>query len=231
MYEKRKIIESVQVTVFLYKMTIALIDFINMFLRFLLCCLLMSFLYGCTTLPDGPDKRIDLPAQLQQLAAINSWKIQGKMAIRNNQEAVSATLFWQNQNGDFEFRLTNFLGITLVDMQFENGMATLKANGDTYTHSDPGQLIKDVTGLNVPVNELLNWIKGLPGPSDDYALNSKDLLAQLKPGACETCGHWQIAYNNYGEVENIWLPYALKLTNTQKPNAFIKFRINQWTLM
>ena len=231
MYEKRKIIESVQVAVFLYNVSITPIDFLFMFVRVLFCGVLLILLNGCSTLPDGPEQRINLPAQLQQLAVVNSWKINGKMALRNDSEAISATLFWQHRPGSFQFRLTNLLGITLVDMQYQDGMATLTADGKTYQDADPRQLIKTVTGWDVPVNRLLDWIKGLPGPTDQYTLNTNDLLANLKPGECPGCGSWQVAYQNYGKVEQIWLPHALKLTNTQKANAFIKFRINQWTLL
>ncbi|WP_018983943.1 lipoprotein insertase outer membrane protein LolB [Salinimonas chungwhensis] len=185
---------------------------------------------ACTTLPDGPEKSVDLPAQLAALEEINTWKASGKMAIRQNQEAMSANLNWRYDQPDFQFRLTNLLGITLVDLKYTAGHAVLKADDKVFENTDPKQVIEAVTGWQLPVERLLDWIKGLPGPTDQYQLNEKQLLQSLSPGKCEGCGAWTVSYANYGQVGDVWLPHALTLTNTQQANTFIKIRIDKWTL-
>lgn len=205
--------------------------FYFMRLRLLFCSALLSLLYGCSSLPDGPERRVDLPEQLQALQQVNKWKIQGKMALRANEQAISATLVWRNSPEAFHFRLTNLLGITLINMRYADGVASLEADGETYTHADPQALIKQTTGWDLPVNQLLNWVKGLPGATDNYTLNNKDLLATLVPGDCTGCGNWEVSYANYGLVGETWLPHSLLLTDIKQPNTFIKFRIDRWTLL
>ncbi len=195
---------------------------------------LASLLLGaCSTLPDGPERAVNLPAQLNALDEIDHWSLRGKMAIRNQQEAVSATLIWKNDDDKFHFRLTNLLGITLADLRVDNQGATLVADGETYHDTDAGRLVEEVTGLPIPLNDLLVWIKGLPQPGDRYELNDKGLVSALWP-ACDTCNGWQVSYANFGEetVSNasVWLPHNIVMTRAQQPDILLKIRITQWTL-
>ncbi|MBU2978875.1 lipoprotein insertase outer membrane protein LolB [Alteromonas sp. C1M14] len=187
------------------------------------------WLSACTTLPDGPQQAVDLPIQLAKLNDINQWQIKGKMAIRQGKKAVSANMNWKTNQADFKFRLTNLLGITLVNMDYSQGLAVLEADDKTYEHSDPSALIYEVTNWDIPVHKLLSWIKGLPLKDDVYQLNDKQLLASLSPN-CETCSSWQVSYSQYGNVEGIWLPYQLTLRQTDKDNTMIKIRIDSWEL-
>ncbi|MEG3768142.1 lipoprotein insertase outer membrane protein LolB [Alteromonas sp. 14N.309.X.WAT.G.H12] len=187
-------------------------------------------LNACTTLPDGPQQAVNLPIQLAKLTDVTQWQIKGKMAIRQGKKAVSANMNWKTNQTDFEFRLTNMLGISLVNMDYTQGLATLEADGNHYENTDPSALIYQVTNWDIPVHKLLSWIKGLPLKDDVYQLNDKQLLASLSPG-CQTCSQWQVTYSQYGNVSGIWLPYQLTLRQTNKDNTMIKIRIETWDLL
>ncbi|MCU7553834.1 lipoprotein insertase outer membrane protein LolB [Alteromonas sp. ASW11-19] len=178
--------------------------------------------------PQGPSAPVNLPAQIEQLRAVEQWKLTGKMALRENDEAVSANLRWSVNEQDLAFRLSNFLGVTLVDLQAEHGLVTLKADDRTYTDTDATRLIYRVTGWDIPIGQLLNWVKGVPGDADSYTLTDAGLLATLSP-ACNRCQQWQVSYGNYMQVDNLWLPGALTLTQKDTSN-FIKIRIHQWQI-
>ncbi|WP_181898367.1 lipoprotein insertase outer membrane protein LolB [Alteromonas aestuariivivens] len=195
------------------------------------CALLLVILLagGCATQPIRPQAPVDLPEQIAQLSQINQWQVQGKMAIRDQNEAVSANLNWQVDNSDFHFRLTNFLGVTLVDMTNQDGVATLEADDEVYQESDPSWLVYQVTGWHIPLSPLLMWVKGVPLATDQYTLNESGLLASLTPG-CNRCGAWQITYDDYRETGGYWLPHAITLTQPLQPTNFIKIRIRTWTL-
>ena len=60
-------------------------------------------------------------------------------------------------------------------------------------------------------------------------LNDNGLLKQLMPG-CRQCAGWQVDYTQYGQVDDVFLPHNIKLTNTAQPEQWIKIRISQWTL-
>lgn len=228
MYEKGKIIESVGELVFLYIGQSAQSIFC-MSLRPVILALCLAILAGCTSLPQGPTESVNLPAQLEALRDITQWRVKGKMAMRQQQEGVSANLLWRHRPQEFRFKLTNLLGITLVDLTEDAGLVTLEADDQTFTDTDAQALIARVTGWQVPVAQLQDWIKGLPGPTDQYTLNDKQLLATLTPN-CNGCGQWRVSYSHYGKVDQTWLPHALTLTDLSQPNTFIKIRIDQWTL-
>ena len=201
--------------------------------RLIFFTLLLLILSACSTLPNGPQRAVDLPAQLRVLANVDSWRLRGKMAIRNQQEAVSATVIWKTDGKNFHFRLTNLLGITLADLEVDEHGASLTADGETITDSDAERLVQSVTGLSIPLNDLLTWIKGLPQNDDKYSLNDKGLLSALWP-ACDTCDGWQVQYDNFGQdtynQQTVWLPHSIRLTRAQQPDVLIKIRISQWTL-
>ncbi len=200
-----------------------------MFWRIIILVTLTLVMSACTTLPDGPETAVNLPAQLQRLTTVQQWQIKGKMAIRNDKEAVSAHLNWKTDAPDFDFRLTNLLGITLAKLNVEDGLAVLEADDKRFEDTNPSRLIYQTTGWDIPVSRLLDWIKGLPLAGDDYVLNEKQLLASLSP-ACDNCGNWKVSYANYGEVNGIWLPHQLTLTQTNNSKMLIKIRIDEWKI-
>ncbi|NMH58807.1 lipoprotein insertase outer membrane protein LolB [Alteromonas ponticola] len=197
-------------------------------LKYIVITFLLT-LYGCTTLPDGPEETVNLPEQVAELAKVTSWQLKGKMAIRNQQEAVSANVKWDVDNANFHFTLTNFLGITLVDMVAEPGSAKLTTNDEEYSHHDASELIARVTGWDIPLADLLAWVKGLPKQSDTYNLTEHGLLQTLSP-ACSGCHDWQVAYDNYDKIGDVWLPHSLVMTRNNDPKQFIKIRISEWTI-
>ncbi|GGF53166.1 lipoprotein insertase outer membrane protein LolB [Alteromonas lipolytica] len=198
-------------------------------MRPLIICLIVILLSACAARPPAPEGIINLPAQLVKLDAIKHWDINGKLALKEAKKSVSATLRWQVEAPLFNFRLTNFLGVTLVDMVQTADGARLEADDEVYTDPSASMLLYQTTGWDIPLAQLLSWVKGVPRPGDDYQLNENGLLQQLKPG-CIGCKGWQVDYAQYGQVGDVWLPHNIKLTNTAQPNQWIKIRISQWTL-
>lgn len=199
--------------------------------------LLLSVVSACTTAPKGPKQAVNLTAQLQQVADIKQWQMRGKIAFRQGKEGASVNLNWKNDSGDFDFRLTNFLGVTLVDLTVNDEQSVLEADGETYVDAEPAPLIYQVTGMVIPVDSLLSWVKGLPLADDRYTLTEKGLVDTLE-SSCSFCRNWQVSYANYGSVETsenkqVWLPHSITLTQPEteaSPKTQLKIKIYQWTL-
>lgn len=126
--------------------------------------------YHCT---KGPQHTVNLTAQLQKVAEVNKWQMRGKIAFRQGKEAASLNLVWKNDSGNFEFRLANFLGVTMVDLNVTDNKSVLEADGETYIDAQPEPLIYNITGMIIPVDSLLSWVKGLPLENDSYTLTEK----------------------------------------------------------
>ncbi|MBT3135064.1 lipoprotein insertase outer membrane protein LolB [Alteromonas sp. ALT199] len=207
---------------------------IRLFSLLLTFCLVLS---ACTTAPKGPEHAVNLTAQLEKVAEVQKWQMRGKIAFRQGKEAASLNLVWKNDFGDFDFRLTNFLGVSLVNLNVSEHKSVLVANGETYVDALPEPLIYQVTGMLIPVESLLSWVKGLPLEGDKFTLTEKGLVNTLE-SYCQGCRNWQVAYSNYGSVdvengESVWLPHSITLTQNETPNmplTQLKIKIYQWNL-
>ena len=207
-------------------------------IRFISLLLFLCFvLSACTTAPKGPENAVNLTAQLEKVAEVYQWQMRGKIAFRQGKEAASLNLVWKNDSGDFDFRLTNFLGVSLVNLNVTQQQSVLEADGETYVDALPEPLIYQITGMVIPVESLLSWVKGLPLDGDKFTLTEKGLVNTLE-SYCQCCRNWQVAYGNYGSVElddgtSVWLPHSITLTQNETPdmpNTQLKIKIYQWTL-
>jgi outer membrane lipoprotein LolB len=202
-----------------------------------LCISTFIMLSACTTAPKGPQHTVNLTAQLQKVAEVNKWQVRGKIAFRQGKEAASLNLVWKNDSGNFEFRLANFLGVTMVDLNVTDNKSVLEADGETYIDAQPEPLIYNITGMIIPVESLLSWVKGLPLENDSYTLTEKGLVNTLE-STCTLCRNWKVSYGNYGSVktatsDNVWLPHSITLTQEQTentPKTQLKIKIYEWTL-
>jgi outer membrane lipoprotein LolB len=175
--------------------------------------------------------------QLEKVAEVQKWQMRGKIAFRQGKEAASLNLVWKNDFGDFDFRLTNFLGVSLVNLNVSEQKSVLVADGETHVDALPEPLIYQVTGMLIPVESLLSWVKGLPLEGDKFTLTEKGLVNTLE-SYCQGCRNWQVAYSNYGSVDvengkSVWLPHSITLTQNETPNmplTQLKIKIYQWNL-
>jgi len=191
-------------------------------------------LSACTVSPKGPKQAVSLSAQLEKVRQVNTWQLRGKIAFRKENDGASANLSWKTDEDDFHFRLSNVLGVTMVDLNVTDNHAVLEADGKVYNDTDPEPLIYYTTGMDIPVDPLLSWIKGLPLANDRYTLNDKGLLSTLE-SSCIACKGWQVSYANYGKVttpegSEVWLPHTINLTQPTPPETLLKIKIYQWTL-
>ena len=207
-------------------------------IRFIFLLLIYCFvLSACTTAPKGPENAVNLTVQLEKVAQVQQWEMRGKIAFRQGKDAASLNLVWKNDSGDFDFRLTNFLGVSLVNLDVSQHQSILKADGETYVDALPEPLIYQITGMIIPVDSLLSWVKGLPLRGDKFTLTEKGLVDTLE-SYCQGCRKWQVAYSNYGSVElddgtSVWLPHSITLTQKEipdMPKTQLKIKIYQWTL-
>ena len=196
-------------------------EIIYIMLRVITVILLTGvFLSACSTAPKGPQHAVNLTAQLEKVAEIQRWQMRGKIAFKQGNEAVSLNLVWKNDSGDFDFRLSNFLGVSMVDLNVTSEQSTLVVDGETYYDAEPESLIYNTTGIIIPVAPLLSWVKGLPLKDDTFTLTDKGLVDTLQSG-CNGCSNWTVRYGQYGKVDSsVWLPHSITLTQLPMQQAF-----------
>ncbi|WCH23961.1 lipoprotein insertase outer membrane protein LolB [Aeromonas salmonicida] len=191
----------------------------TLFLRiFTFGCLLL--LAGCTTTQPQRDQ-VNWQKERTRLEQLSHWQLSGKMAIITAQQKGSARVNWQQNGDDYRLNLTSLIGTHILELSRSKGEITLIDNeGNPHQSQDAEALIYQLTGWDIPVQGLPEWIKGLPGKAE-FELNSDSSLASVRDG------QWQIVYGDYRDQDGYRLPHLLTMTGQ---GSRLKLQINQWTL-
>lgn len=186
-------------------------------------------LIGCNTIPESSDAELfqDQNQRSQQLEGINDWTIKGKIAFITSQEKQSANLYWHQNDNKITLKLTTFLGVNVLSLNFDQDIYTLKADGKTWQDTNIDTLMARVSKINLPVNSLIYWVKGLKASNDDIISYSSttDLPSNLQ--AWVNNEYWHIEYQSYRLIKEYRL--ANKLT-VNHDDLTIKIAISSWEI-
>jgi outer membrane lipoprotein LolB len=196
-------------------------------------CLLILLINGCkNTNALHNRKAIDMSAEFLQLpnqeklVLMNHWELIGKIAIITPNERKSAYLNWQQANQVIDFRLTNLIGVSLLNLTFDGETARLEADGEEYKDQSTEALVYRTTGWILPLDNLPQWIKGSVNAQDHIIQNDQGLPEIIRP-ICTTCTGWEITYSQYEYVQGVWLPFLIEVNNPLKQTR-LKFKVSQW---
>ncbi len=182
-------------------------------LRHLLTFSLIALLAGCAGLTsqetvEGQGNREQWQAHKQQITQLDGWQISGKIGIRAPRDSGSATLFWLQRQDYYDIRLSGPLGGGAARLTGRPGDIVLEvANRGRYQAESPEALLREQLRLDLPVSNLLWWIRGLPAPGSKshITLDGASHLARLEQDG------WQVEYLSYTEQNGYALPERLKL--------------------
>ncbi|MFT6925997.1 MAG: outer membrane lipoprotein LolB [Psychromonas sp.] len=194
---------------------------------FLPCLSLILMLAGCAQIPTPPPtETADWSAHQQQLDELTDWSLSGKVAIITPEERHSLNIYWQQSGDDFHITLSSFLGSTILDInKTALGTRIIDDKGKVYFGKNAQTLITQLSGIELPVDVLQQWIKGNPSGAV-YQLNENNQLVSLT-GQDNQDDNWSIDYNNYKTVQQTSLPHQLQL---KRQDLLIKFAIRKWLL-
>ncbi|WP_407332458.1 lipoprotein insertase outer membrane protein LolB [Enterovibrio sp. 27052020O] len=191
---------------------------IRLALTFMLGFLALS---GCSSVP-APST--EWQTHQDTLTEIKNFTAKGKVALISPEQRVSANFLWQQKDDELSLRLTNFLGTTLFTLDATPNMAILVDNeGQRYVGRDAASLLQKLTGIALPVDDMTQWIKGLPTEQNDFTLGADNRLAFLSENKADTNQPgWQLEYSAYDANTNSLLPAKIKMNqNVQKVNLVI----------
>ncbi|MGJ0622759.1 lipoprotein insertase outer membrane protein LolB [Xenorhabdus bovienii] len=162
----------------------------------------------------------------QQLQKLKNYQTRGSFAYLANEKKVYARFFWQQYSPDnYKLLLLNPLGTTELELFVQPNMIQLTDNkGKKYLSDTPEALIYQLTDMNIPLNNLKNWIIGLPGDAKDFQLDENYLLKSVS--SKKNGEIWKVNYQGYDASTMPALPNRLELT--QGKNR-IKLKMDNWT--
>lgn len=192
-----------------------------------LSCVLLA---ACTTPPRGPAGSVTSPqwqAREAQVKKIEQYQTRGAFAYISDKQKVYARFFWQQSAADrYRLLLTNPLGSTEMELNVRPGVVQLTDNnGKRYVSDNAETMIQKLTGMNIPLNSLRQWMLGLPGDATDITLDSRQRLQRLSYSVDGVT--WKVEYLNYNTSVQPELPSQLELTQGDQR---IKLKMDNWTL-
>jgi len=189
-------------------------------------------LTACSTMTpsSGPATSATSPqwlAHQQQVKQLDHYQTRGSFAYISDKQKVYARFFWQQYNPQsYRLLLTNPLGSTEMELKVQSGVAELTNNqGKHYTSDNPDDMLQKLTGMAIPLNNLRQWMLGLPGDGTDFTLDSQYHLHQVnftqdgKPG--------KVVYQGYDSTVTPTLPQRLEMDQGEQR---IKLKMDSWTL-
>ena len=110
-----------------------------------------------------------------------------------------------------------------VDIVIDKNETILKMDDATYTDSDPDKLFAALTGINWPVSNTQNWIKGRTNhPNTKVTLDNQGLPKTF------TEDGWKVTYDEWIEKSSMKLP--LKMTLNQGNDIRLRFLVTNWLI-
>lgn len=162
--------------------------------------------------------------RLARLGPLDTWALEGRLAVSDDQDGGSGLLNWQQSQGESQLNFHGALGRGAWRLQADAGGAELEfADGRIFRADSIDALVKGQIGWHVPVDKLSWWIRGLvaPGQPGQRILDEEGRLSRLKQHG------WTIEYGRYAAVDGEAMPS--KMTARQADRT-VKLAVRKWDL-
>jgi len=187
---------------------------------------LALLLGGCSSTPPRPepvDSQQAWQQHQQRLSALHDWRLTGRLGIQTGHEGWHASLDWRQQDSNYTIRITAPLGQGSLLLQGgAQGVLLQTSDGEVLSAEDPGQLLYQQLGWQVPVASLRYWVLGLPAPGK--AIETLDAYGRLSHLQQEG---WEIEFLDYEIQQGVELPGRVFVSNHQ---AKVRLVVSEWQL-
>lgn len=145
----------------------------------------------------------------QALGALEAWRIKGRIALENEHQSGTLSLYWQQRGPAYELRLIAPLGQGTYLLEGAPGAVSLRGPKGLYLSAPTArQLMARGLGWDVDLDGLKYWARGLPAPGLAYRelrLDQKGRLRGLRQAGLE------LRIDRYTEAPGLSLPQKLSL--------------------
>lgn len=198
--------------------------------NFALLSLVLLLLNGCTLLQSSVKPSANL-IKANSVKALTQWQANGKIAIISENKRQSANFNWLQHNEDYKTYFNTFLGINVLTVKRDSEGLMITVEGNTYQGDNPEQLVFDLTGWWLPMDQLSHWLKAdVSGEEGSITRNAQGQINQFIPHCSQTlCStDYVINYGAYRQVEQLLLPHSVTLQANGLTRQTLKIKIQQW---
>ncbi len=141
-------------------------------------CVVLAALAGCRTAPPrtlpGPGADAPWPEQLTELNRLDTYALNGRVAVAAKGEGFSAGLRYRQQQRRADLALDGPLGIGGMRMELaEAEISVTNSRGEKLDGVAAREEIERRLGFELPLAELRWWLLGLPSPGTPADLHSE----------------------------------------------------------
>lgn len=185
----------------------------------------LGLLVSCTSqvsLPEQQQVTSESATAKRSPSQVTSWNLSGGIAAKSHQRGWSATLNWLQKGPDFsQLRLMGPLGGGSVIIEKQGQLVTYKDGAKQIKSKDGAALLKKETGINLPLNSLYYWVRGLPSKDTQHTsrYDNNHHIIQLSQSG------YTISYSDYKTIQGVDLPTKIRLSGN---GASIKLVIRNW---
>lgn len=187
--------------------------------------LLPLLLSACARQPVAPppDKASTWVAHRAQLSGVRAWDLRGRIAVKLERDAFSATLHWRQDGPRYTLRVIAPLGRGTFELAgTPEGVELRTADNRVLRAMDPEALLRENLGWELPVSGLRWWVRGLPRPGVATArldVNDAGWLTALAQDG------WSVTYQEHSAESALMLPAKMSLENGP---VRVRLVIAQW---
>ena len=185
-------------------------------------------LTACTPPPlhkpvADPDKKWE--QRKLELSEINDWFLNGRIAIINGHESWHLSMEWQQHDDKYILDLSGPFGAGHAQLTGTNSGVVLVDADKNYFYADsPDRLLQEVTGVRMPVQSLLYWMRGIPNwniKNGKQRLDEFGRLQQLQQDG------WRVRFKSYIDVNHHELPQKIFIDGY---DLKVKVFVDEWDL-
>ncbi len=194
-------------------------------MRALAAALGLALLGGCAGWPfagrEAPPVGPGPADHRAAVAALDDWRLAGKLAVQRDDEGVSATLEWREQGDRFDLRLVAPLNGGTFQLSGAPGRVALATpEGEVFVAASAGDLVEQHLGWRLPVEGARWWVRGIPAPGSAATQEVFDAQGRWTDFAQDG---WRISILDYLEDQQPHLPRKLFLArDTLKVRVVVK---------
>ncbi|PJG83320.1 lipoprotein insertase outer membrane protein LolB [Caviibacterium pharyngocola] len=204
-------------------------------LTFLFVSLAALLLAGCQSLDISDERpnnvqyieKTDAAWQthLQKIKAIKAYSASGQLGYISAKERFSSRFDWQynNPRAYTLFLSSTISSSTLKFQMHANGMTISDNKGNQRSEADAKMLLREIVGMDIPLEQFATWLKGEPNERADYKVGANHLLAGFGYPIDGTL--WTADYLNYHTDQSVALPKDILLKNAEQT---LKIRVDSW---
>lgn len=163
----------------------------------------------------------------QKLNKLKKFEIRGNFTYIGIDNKTYAKFFWQQYNySNYRLLLTNPLGTTELELNVTpKAIKLMDKTGKEYINNHPAHMIYELTGMEIPTENLSDWLIGLPTNSISFTLNENGLLKTIKYRKNRKI--WHLNYLSYHKNRELNLPSRLEIRQGKQR---INLKMDAWTI-